>query len=274
MRVRIDLGYDGTDYAGWAMQPDLRTIEGVLSSALGQVLRLPEPPRLAVAGRTDAGVHARGQVAHADLPEGAVAAAQGGGDPDPLAALRHRLAGVLGPDIVIHRVSAAPPGFHARFAALRRRYAYRICDDASTLDPLRRREVLLDRRPLDVGAMNQAASNLLGLNDFAAFCKRRDGATTRRTLLDFSWARAEGLVEATVVADAFCHSMVRALVGAVREVGRGRRPVRWPVEVLRSGAREPSSPVLPAHGLCLEEVTYPTDAMLAHRVSESRASRR
>jgi tRNA pseudouridine38-40 synthase len=274
MRVRIDLGYDGTDYAGWAMQPDLRTIEGVLSAGLGQVLRLPEPPRLAVAGRTDAGVHARGQVAHADLPEEAVAAAQGRGGPDPLAALRHRLAGVLGPDIVIHRVSAAPAGFHARFAALRRRYAYRICDDASTLDPLRRREVLLDRRPLDVEAMNQAASNLLGLNDFAAFCKRREGATTRRTLLDFSWARAEGLVEATVVADAFCHSMVRALVGAVREVGRGRRPVRWPVEVLGTGVREPSSPVLPAHGLCLEEVTYPTDSMLAHRVSESRASRR
>jgi tRNA pseudouridine38-40 synthase len=272
--VRIDLAYDGTDFAGWAMQPGLRTVEGDLMAALDQVLRLPESPRLVVAGRTDAGVHARGQVAHVDLPEEALAGAVGRSGRAPVDALQDRLSGVLGPDIVVRRVALAPPGFDARFAALRRRYAYRIADVAAAADPLRRREVLSVRGRLDVDAMNTASSQLLGLNDFAAFCKRRQGATTIRTLLAYSWGREGDLLVGGVVADAFCHSMVRALVGAVLEVGRGRRPVEWPLAVLTSRVREPSAPVVPPHGLCLEEVVYPSDELLAHRVSESRTRRR
>ncbi len=272
-RVRLDLAYDGTDFSGWAMQPGLRTVEGDVGAAIARVLRLPEPPRLVVAGRTDTGVHARGQVAHVDLPADVLASTPGRSDRDPLESLWHRLSGVLGPDLVVRRVSAAPPGFDARFAALRRRYAYRIVDDARRLDPLRRREVLVVRGPLDVAAMDAASASLLGLGDFAAFCKRREGATTVRTLLAFSWSRVDALLEATVVADAFCHSMVRALVGAVLEVGRGRRPAEWPLAVMTGGVRDPAAPVVAPHGLCLEEVTYPGDDLLAARVAEARARR-
>ncbi|MDP9221331.1 MAG: tRNA pseudouridine(38-40) synthase TruA [Actinomycetota bacterium] len=273
MRVRLDLAYDGTDFSGWAVQPGLRTVEGDLMAALAQVLRLAEPPRLVVAGRTDAGVHARGQVAHVELPPAALADAPGRSDRDPLAALRHRLSGVMGPDIVVRRVSRAPAGFDARFAALRRRYAYRVCDDASRLDPLLRREVLVLRGPLDLVEMNAASAKLLGLKDFASFCRQREGATTVRTLLAYSWSREADLVVATVVADAFCHSMVRALVGVVLDVGRGRRPVEWPEQLMLAGVRDPTARVVPPHGLCLEEVTYPTDDLLAQRVSEARARR-
>jgi tRNA pseudouridine38-40 synthase len=257
------------------VQPGRRTVQGELQAVLATVLLLPSV-RLTVAGRTDAGVHARGQVAHLDLPGDALAAAAGRGERDRLDALRHRLSGVLGDDVTVRRVSVAPDGFDARFSALQRRYAYRISDDAAALDPLRRREVLVVRGPVDLTVMNAASANLLGLNDFAAFCRQREGATTTRTLIDLSWSRdqaATGLIEARVVADAFCHSMVRALVGAVLEVGRGRRPVGWPEELLRGGVRHPAAPVVRPHGLCLEEVTYPADELLAARVVEARARR-
>jgi tRNA pseudouridine38-40 synthase len=275
VRVRLDLRYDGTDFSGWAAQPGLRTVEGELTAALAQVLRLAAPPPVVVAGRTDAGVHARGQVVHVDLPDDrldelAARASGRGADRDPLDALRHRLSGVLGSDIVVRRVSRAPAGFDARFAALRRRYAYVVCDDAADLDPLRRREVFCVGGPVDLDAMNAAAARLVGLNDFAAFCRHREGATTVRTLLELSWARREGLAVATVVADAFCHSMVRALVGTMLEVGRGRRPVEWPEQLLRARVRDPGAPVVPAYGLSLEEVTYPPDDQLAARVEPRR----
>jgi tRNA pseudouridine38-40 synthase len=279
VRVRLDLAYDGTDFSGWAMQPGLRTVEGELAGALGQVLRLSAPPRLVVAGRTDTGVHARGQVAHVDLPRESLAAAPGRSAREPLDALRDRLSGVLGPDVAVRRVTAAPAGFDARFAAAQRRYAYRVVADPDAVDPLHRREVLRIRGPLDVAAMNQASAALLGLNDFAAFCRRREGATTVRTLIGFSWAEAvgaiptDGLLVATVVADAFCHSMVRALVGAVLEVGRGRRDLAWPAQLLSARVRDPAAPVAPPHGLCLEEVTYPPEDQLAQRVSQARARR-
>jgi tRNA pseudouridine38-40 synthase len=237
------------------------------------VLRLDPAPRLVVAGRTDAGVHARGQVAHVDLPAEALAAAPGRSGREPLEALRHRLFGVLDHDLVVHRVSQAAAGFDARFAALQRRYAYRVSDDGTMLDPLRRREVLVGRGPLDLDPMNAASARLLGLRDFAAYCRQREGASTVRTLLEYSWSREAGLLVARVVADAFCHSMVRALVGAVLEVGRGQRPVDWPAAVLAARVRDPAAPVVPAHGLCLEEVTYPPDALLGARVSQARARR-
>lgn len=274
MRVRLDLSYDGTDFAGWARQPGLRTVQATVEDALATVLRLPDAPATVVAGRTDAGVHATGQVCHVDVPEPAWQAAAGRSGSPPGEALRRRLAGVLPPDVVVRAAGAAPPGFDARFSALRRRYAYRISDDPAGVPPLRRRDVLGVRRPLDVDAMATAAGSLTGLHDFAAFCRQREGATTVRTLLEYSWQRrCDGLVEARVVADAFCHSMVRALVGALLPVGLGRRPPTWPRQVLEARTRDPRVAVVPAHGLVLEEVVYPDDAGLAGRALEARARR-
>jgi len=226
------------------------------------VLTLPQPASLTVAGRTDAGVHARGQVAHADIPADCWAAA------GP-AAVR-RLARLLPPDVRVHRAAPAPPGFDARFAALWRRYAYRVCDDPALADPLARHRTLWHRSRLDLEVMNGAARAFLGEHDFAAFCRRREGARTVRTLLRLDWARTgPAVAEATVVADAFCHNMVRALVGAMLKVGEGSRPPGWPAEVLAARARDPAVPVLPPHGLCLEEVGYPADAGLATRGARS-----
>lgn len=274
LRVRIDLAYDGTDFSGWAAQPGRRTVEGELSAALTTLLRAREPVRLTVAGRTDAGVHARGQVAHVDIEASLYAALPGRSSRSPEEAARTRLAGILPSDVVVRAVSPAPEGFDARFAAVRRRYLYRICDSPATLDPLRRRDTVVVKDALDVAAMHESAGRLLGLRDFAAFCRKRDGATTVRTLLDYSWVRAaDGTVEATVVADAFCHSMVRALVGSVVPVGQRRAEVGFPAEVLTAGARDPRVTVMPAHGLSLEEVTYPADADLAARAVEARSTR-
>ena len=266
LRVRIDLSYDGTEFSGWAAQPGRRTVEGVLSETLGHVLRLPEAVRLTVAGRTDSGVHARGQVAHADLPA-AVWAAHAD------AALR-RLGRALPPDIRVRSIDVAPDGFDARFSALWRRYAYRICDDPARADPLRRRDTLWHPRMLDLTAMNEAASRLLGEHDFAAFCRKREGATTVRALRRLAWERdADGVAVGGVVADAFCHNMVRALVGALLRVGEGDRPVAWPAGVLAAAVRDPVVRVVPAHGLCLEEVRYPSPDQLAVRAALTRRVR-
>jgi tRNA pseudouridine38-40 synthase len=264
VRLRIAVAYDGSGFSGWARQPSRRTVQQTLEEALGRVLRLNAPPQLTVAGRTDAGVHARGQVAHVDLPAPSWAAA---GD-----TAQRRLCGVLPPDLRVAGIDLAPPGFDARFSALWRRYTYRVCDDPALADPLRRHETLWYPRRLDAGAMNEAARACLGEHDFAAFCRRRDGASTVRELLRLEWARpAPGLVVAAVVADAFCHNMVRALVGALLRVGDGSRPAGWPAQVLAAGQRDPAVPVVAPHGLCLEEVGYPPDGQLAQR---ARATRR
>jgi tRNA pseudouridine38-40 synthase len=265
-RVRIDLSYDGGGFSGWARQPGQRTVQQVLEDALTRVLRADPPVRLTVAGRTDAGVHARGQVAHADLPAAACLEAA--------PAILRRLAGLLPPDVRVHRIGPAPVGFDARFSALSRRYSYRVCDDVTGPDPLRRHDTLWYRRRVEVGAMNEAAGLLLGEHDFAAFCRRREGATTVRELLSLSWTRPEATVaEATVIADAFCHSMVRALVGALLKVGDGARPPSWPAQVLTARVRDPGVPVVPPHGLCLEEVRYPPPAQLAQRALATRRVR-
>jgi tRNA pseudouridine38-40 synthase len=274
VRLRVDFAYDGTDFSGWAAQPGRRAVESELSAALSRVLRAPEPVRLVVAGRTDAGVHAAGAVCHADVDETAFAALPGRSDRTPQEAAVTRLNGVLPPDVVVRGVQVAPEGFDARFSALRRRYRYRLCDDVRRLDPVRRRDTVVHKRALDVAAMDAAARNLLGLHDFAAFCKKREGATTVRTLLDYSWVRgADGVLEATVVADAFCHSMVRSLVGAVVPVGEGRREIDWPAQVLSAGRRDPAVAVMPPHGLSLVEVVYPPDDQLAQRATQARATR-
>ncbi len=282
VRVRLDLAYDGTHFAGWARQPALRTVQGALEEGLERILRtealgLPAP-RLTVAGRTDAGVHARGQVAHVDVPAARWETLPGRSDREPGESLVARLAGVLPPDVVVRRAALAPAGFDARFSALYRRYAFRIADDAALRDPLRRAHVLWHRRPLDVDAMHEAVQPLRGVRDFAAYCKPRPGATTIRELKELDWTRPTdgpdaGLVVARVVADAFCHNMVRALVGASVAVGEGRKPVGWPAEVLASKRRELNAAVVPPHGLTLEEVVYPADEDLAARADRVRALR-
>ncbi|HEY6795998.1 MAG TPA: tRNA pseudouridine(38-40) synthase TruA [Kineosporiaceae bacterium] len=275
VRIRLDLDYDGTGFAGWAVQPGLRTVAGTLAAALGAVLRTdPQSLGLVVAGRTDAGVHATGQVCHLEASRDAWAALPGRSGVPPEVALVRRLAGVLPDDVRVRAAGPAPPGFDARFSALHRRYAYRICDDPAGVPPLRRHDVLRHGRPLDAARMDAAARALTGLHDFAAFCRRRQGATTVRTLLEYSWDRdAADLVVARVVADAFCHSMVRALVGAVLPVGEGRREVGWPAQVLARGVRDPAVTVAPPHGLVLEEVGYPDVAGLAERARQARAVR-
>jgi tRNA pseudouridine38-40 synthase len=265
VRLRLDLSYDGTDFFGWATQPGLRTVQETLEGALARVLRLSRVD-LTVAGRTDAGVHARGQVAHVDVASDAL-------DVLPPDQLVRRLARLLPEDVRVRRIAVAANGFDARFSALWRCYAYRIVDEPAAADPLQRHITLPWPRRLDVAAMHAAAQQLLGEHDFAAFCRRREGATSVRTLLDLDVRRDADVVTAAVRADAFCHSMVRSLVGALVAVGEGRRAPEWPAQVLAGGARDPGSTVLPARGLTLEEVGYPDDAALAARAAETRSVR-
>ncbi|SDD47470.1 tRNA pseudouridine(38-40) synthase TruA [Actinokineospora iranica] len=258
VRIRIDIAYDGADFSGWARQPQRRTVCGVLEDTLSQVLR--HDVRLTVAGRTDAGVHATGQVAHADLPADV--------DPD---ALVLRLARALPADVRVTGMRAVPAEFDARFGALRRHYAYRVCDTAWRANPLHRNHIVAWPRPLDLAALNAASHHLLGEHDFVAFCKRRDGATTIRELQRLDWARAEdGTLTAHVAADAFCHSMVRSLVGALLAVGEGRKPVEWPASMLTATERPSVITVAPAHGLTLTGVDYPADEDLAQRAALTR----
>lgn len=274
VRLRLDLAYDGTSFSGWAAQPGLRTVEGELTAALTTILRAPEPVTLTVAGRTDAGVHARGQVVHVDVDPDVFAGLPGRSDRAPGDALVRRLSGLLPMDIVVHRAGPAPEGFDARFAAQERRYLYRLADSEAPRDPLRRHDTVWWPRPLDLARMDEAAQALVGLKDFAAFCKRREGATTIRTLLEYRWRRLDdGVLAATVRADAFCHSMVRSLVGAVVAVGEGRRPPEWPSQLQRRAERASEVRVMAAHGLSLEAVTYPPDSQLASRAETARARR-
>jgi tRNA pseudouridine38-40 synthase len=261
VRLRLDISYDGTDFSGWARQPGRRTVEQTIADAVSMVARLVDAPALTVAGRTDAGVHAIGQVAHLDLPDHV--------DADDI---ERRLAAVLPADVVVRRVATAPPGFDARFSALARHYRYRVVDGRP--DPLRRRDTLAWPRDLDATAMDSAARGLEGEHDFAAFCRPREGATTIRTLRRLAVARHEdSVVVVTAEADAFCHNQVRAMVGALLSVGEGRRPVDWPRRVLDAGVRDSAVTVAPAHGLTLMQVDYPPDADLATRALTARARR-
>ena len=273
MRIRMDLAYDGGGFKGWARQPALRTVQGDLEAALATALRLPEV-QVVCAGRPDTGVHARGQVVHVDVDAEVLEATAGRAAPTPLASLHRRLNGILATDVRIHGVSEAPEGFDARFSAVWRRYAYRVADTPDLHDPLMRNHVLAWRAPLDLDAMNEASRMLIGLKDFAAFCKKREGATTIRTLLDFHWYRdADERAVATVRADAFCHSMVRALVGCMLAVGDGRKSPQWAHDVLVNGKRDAAVAVVAPHGLTLEEVGYPPAGQLALQAEKARARR-
>jgi tRNA pseudouridine38-40 synthase len=260
-RLRIDLAYDGTNFAGWAKQPDRRTVQECIEEALAKISRIT--PETIVAGRTDAGVHATGQVIHVDLPETL-----------SLDDLVYKLNRLLDEDIRIHNISIAPEAFHARFSALRRYYRYKILDDNKVLDPLARLDVSTWYRPLDLDVMNKTSALLLGEHDFAAFCKYREGATTIRTLEKYEWKRSpDGFLVADIVADAFCYSMVRNLVGAVVCVADGRFDPEWIVGVLSNKERVSDSLVFSGRGLTLYQVDYPNDAELLERAKKTIARR-
>jgi len=272
VRWRLDVAYDGTAFSGWAAQPGLRTVEGDLGDWIGRVLRLDETPRLTCAGRTDTGVHARGQVVHVDLP--AISQTSRRGPQDTGIVLARRLPRALPDDLVVRRVTQAPDGFDARFSAIWRRYVYRLWDNPADADPLRRQHVVRHPEPLDVSLLGDAGADLLGLHDFVAFCKRRDQATTIRTLRRVEAERLpDRTIEVTVQADAFCHSMVRSLMGALTAVAAGRRDRAWLQGLLTLGERAGDVTVLPAAGLTLEEVGYPADADLEARAAEARSTR-
>ncbi|UOQ88280.1 tRNA pseudouridine(38-40) synthase TruA [Agromyces endophyticus] len=286
VRIRLDIAYDGTAFKGWSRQPGLRTVQGTVEVALATLFRREHvAPRLTVAGRTDAGVHALGQVAHLDVPADALAAvtrprrgdASSGRAADPAAVLLRRVTGILGAgeaDVVVTDAALAPAGFDARFSAVWRRYEYRIADAAARRDPLARNRTVWHPRELDVDAMHRAASRLLGLHDFAAFCKPREEATTIRTLQRYGWRRGEdGVLVATLQADAFCHSMVRALVGACVAVGEGKLADDDPERLLAAAERTSAFKVMPAKGLVLTEVGYPDDHELEARAAQTRARR-
>ena len=274
MRLRIDLAYDGGGFSGWAKQPALPSVQETLETALARVFRVePGDIRTVVAGRTDSGVHATGQVCHVDIRDDHSLLT----DVSRVGELvTKRLRGALGKNasVWIQSVSVAPEGFDARFSPLRRRYEYRIADGASKKDPRHAGHTLWLSDTLNVAAMNRMGKALLGLHDWASFCRARMGATTIRTLEKFSWKRDEhGVLVGTVVADAFCHSMVRSLVGAAVAVGRGSLDVGEVVELRDKAERTSAWKTMPAHGLTLVEVVYPKDRDLARRAELTRAPR-
>lgn len=261
-RVRGTVSYDGTDFSGWGLQPDRRTVQGEIEGAVATVMRT-DRRHVQCAGRTDAGVHATGQVFHVDVPRSAY---QG-----PEAMLR-RLNALLPEDVVVTAMSDAPIGFDARFSALSRSYVYLVNDGLRS--PLNRRFVHQHRYPVDVPLMQRAAQQLLGLHDFTAFCRPKDSGTSIRDLQRFDWVRrVDGVIEISVTADAFCYSMVRMLVGAVLEVGAGRQPERWLVEYLAGRMRSTGIFVAPAHGLTLTAVDYPPDDQLLARQMQTKNTR-
>jgi tRNA pseudouridine38-40 synthase len=281
-RVRLDIAYDGTGFSGWAKQPGLRTVQGELEAALAVVFRRAgDPPQLTVAGRTDVGVHATGQVAHVDLTVAQLHSLDrpdrgGQGGPKGPAALGRRLNGIAGLESDVRVASSffAPDDFDARFSALWRRYEFRIADAGALHDPRRRSHTLWHPAALDVDAMDAAASSLLGLHDFVTFCKPKPHATTIRELQAFTWERdADGVLVARLQADAFCRSMVRALVGACVAVGQSKIEVDRVAELRDEGAPPRDFIVMPAKGLTLTEVGYPPDDELAERAEQTRARR-
>ncbi|SCL41168.1 tRNA pseudouridine(38-40) synthase TruA [Micromonospora aurantiaca (nom. illeg.)] len=266
-RLRLDVSYDGTDFSGWAPQPARRTVAGVLMQTLDLVLGAGTATGLTVAGRTDAGVHATGQVCHLDLPTLVWREHEG--------RLLRRLARLLPPDVRVRAMTEVPADFDARFSATFRRYEYRVTDAPWGAEPLRRGDTLAWPKPLDLAALNAAAAGLVGEHDFAAYCRRKENATTLREVTRLDWRRdPDGILVATVQADAFCQNMVRSLVGAMLVAGDGRRPVQWPAGLLTRRERSSEVTVAPAHGLALVAVGYPGDpAEYARRAEETRRLR-
>jgi tRNA pseudouridine38-40 synthase len=275
VRLRLDIAYDGTGFAGWAAQTGQRTVAGVLGDALSTVFRTSI--QLRAAGRTDTGVHATGQVGHADVPTDALGHAfprtTHAGDSEFLPLVR-RLARFLPEDVRVLDISRAAAGFDARFSALRRHYVYRLSTAPYGVQPRESRFVTAWPRPLDVDAMAAASRTLVGLHDFAAFCRHREGATTIRELQRLDWSRDGDQITAYVTADAFCWSMVRSLVGALLAVAERRREPDWCARLLTSTRRSSDFAAAPARGLTLVAVDYPPDDQLASRNMVTRDLRR
>ena len=265
-RLRIDIAYDGTNFYGWGAQPDRRTIQDLVEEAISRISRVDTES--IVAGRTDAGVHATGQVIHVDVPD-----VMFDGELNYID-FRYKLNRILDEDVRIMSIIDAPSGFHARFSALRRHYVYKLIDNNDVIPPLTRNDVASWYRPLDVDRMNEASKLVLGHHDFAAFCKFREGSTTIRSLEKYEWKRRDdGMLVADIVADAFCYSMVRNLVGAVVCVADGRKEPSWIAELLANKERVSDSLVFPARGLTLYQVDYPSDDQLLERARITVAKR-
>ena len=265
-RLRIDIAYDGTNFYGWGAQPDRRTIQDLVEEAISRISRVDTES--IVAGRTDAGVHATGQVIHVDVPDAIFDRELNYID------FRYKLNRILDEDVRIMSITDAPSGFHARFSALRRHYVYKLIDNNDVIPPLTRNDVASWYRPLDVDRMNEASKLVLGHHDFAAFCKFREGSTTIRFLEKYEWKRRDdGVLVADIAADAFCYSMVRNLVGAVVCVADGRKEPSWIAELLANKERVSDSLVFPARGLTLYQVDYPSDDQLLERAKITVAKR-
>ncbi|USR79064.1 tRNA pseudouridine(38-40) synthase TruA [Arcanobacterium pinnipediorum] len=283
-RLRLDLGYDGNHFHGWAAQPGLRTVQGMVENVLSTIFR--QDVVLSVAGRTDAGVHARHQVAHCDVAEELWRNLPGRSQRTPAQALIRRANSLLArgagsdilgapkgySDVVIHAVAPVPDSFDARFSALWRSYTYRIADAVSAWDP-QRKDVLWIADQLDIEAMNRAGLRLLGEHDFLSFCKPREGASTVRTLYELIFTRSAGIILGKARADAFCHSQVRTLMGTLIEVGRGVRDEDWPYQRLIERTRDGNVVVAAPHPLTLEEIGYPPPELYAHQANQARRFR-
>ena len=253
----MTIAYDGTGYRGFAANPGIRTVGGELAGALGQVLG--HPVSLTCAGRTDAGVHAWGQVAHFDTVA----------TPDPVG-LQRSLNKMLGPTVVIRSMGLAAPGFDARRSANGRRYHYTVLNRPLP-DPFHAGTSWHVDEPLDVRSMTLACDPLIGRHDWSAFCRRPPGgepatgpAPLVRVVRSARWSElGEGLLRFEIEASAFCHQMVRSLVGTLVAVGRGRKRAGDMAGIIRAGDRSRAAEPAPPHGLCLWEVLY-ADAAQRH----------
>ncbi len=244
-RLRVDLTYDGTNFSGWAKQPNQRTIQEEFEKALSTILRTPVAT--IVAGRTDAGVHAKHQVLHTDIP-----------NDSKIDNLTFRLNQYLTDEIRVLNTAWAPVNFHARFTAQSRTYQYKIIDGGKVTAPLDRYDSVEWFRKLDINLMNSGSKLLLGEHDFFAFCKYREGGSTVKNLLKFEWYRDENsIVIGEIQANSFRYNMVRNLVGAAVCVGEGRFEPNWMKKVLDEKLRVSDSYVFPAKGLTLISISYP-----------------
>ena len=295
-RLRLDLRYDGSGFHGWAKQEGLRTVQGEVEQALSTIFG--EPLTLTVAGRTDAGVHAASQVAHVDIPDSKRSLLDF--DEGEQVRLRSRLNGLLSrqysvwhspehprppipksartkgeSDVVVTGIEVVDDSFDARFSASRRRYLYRLVDSVAARDPISRsNEWWASERELDVEKMREAAAYLLGEHDFLSFCRPREGATTIRTVKRLDVTRdAAGVILVSVEGDAFCHNMVRSMVGALFEVGRGAKDPSWVEFLVNHPSRDHGVMVAPAKGLTMVGVDYPDRDRWGSRAREARRRR-
>lgn len=254
-RVRLVVAYDGSEFRGFAAQPDVVTVGGTLIATIARVTGVSV--ELTCAGRTDAGVHAWGQVCSFDLPDEYAT-------PDGLNRLRTSLNRLCGPAVVVRSAEAVAPTFDARFSATWRSYRYTVLV-TDVPDPFRARTVWHVSEPLDLRAMTLACDPLIGEHDFASFCRaaqRVDGsvASTVRRVHDARWvAGDDGTVQFRVRASSFCHQMVRSLVGTLVEVGRGKRRAGEMMGIIAARDRHAAGQIAPPGGLCLWEVGYPPE---------------